>query len=55
MVTRRNVPEPPRKFGEAGFALWRRVHAEFDVSDVTGQIGIAPFSLSRTAPDKLLS
>jgi hypothetical protein len=29
-------PEPPRTLGEAGLALWRRVHDEYDISDVAG-------------------
>jgi hypothetical protein len=31
-----NTPEPPRTLGEAGLALWRRVNAEYDISDAAG-------------------
>ena len=35
-VTEPNPPQPSRPLGEHGLALWRRVTAEYDISDSAG-------------------
>jgi hypothetical protein len=36
VATDSTMPKPPRKLGEHGMALWRSVHAEYDIEDVGG-------------------